>query len=359
MELESIASTNIEMDMDDKESDEAKRIISIDRVKDFISNSYKEIKEKFSVDEMLYSLMFSLLPSVWDISSDILLGLDLEQKQQVTNSAICFLLVTKPILTILYKQMWKHLSSSRPWLAAATIFILDMAICSMVGFFPGIFKYSAIIVSTCILGIKLVAVFVHLPTIKAVSRNLAEHESTYESSFQLFILLYIWLSTGHMYLFTIISSVLVISKDAAENYLIKGTENLLQNKKFLSRIWLLGKYLPLMFLTTIFRMGSHALFLFPPTLFSPFPMIPAYILLNPIYYTYQSFFLLVLKFSTYFYPDLRKMSSFDMFHALNSEIVTITVWPQVNVFAANQNLTFLTEKLTPSFIQFQLPIKYY
>ena len=88
MELESIASTNIEMDMDDKESDEAKRIISIDRVKDFISNSYKEIKEKFSVDEMLYSLMFSLLPSVWDISSDILLGLDLEQKHQVTNSAI-------------------------------------------------------------------------------------------------------------------------------------------------------------------------------------------------------------------------------------------------------------------------------
>ena len=39
MELESIESTNFDMGVDDKESDEAKRIISIDGVKDFISNS--------------------------------------------------------------------------------------------------------------------------------------------------------------------------------------------------------------------------------------------------------------------------------------------------------------------------------
>ena len=136
--------------------------------------------------------------------------------------------------------MWGHLSPSRPWLAAFIIFILYIAVCSLVVFYPGIFKYSAIIVSFCILGIKLVAVFVHLPAIKAVSRNLSEHESTYESSFQLFILLYIYLSTGHMYVLTIISSVLVISKDAAENYLISGPENLLQNKKVLSRILLVG-----------------------------------------------------------------------------------------------------------------------
>ena len=223
------------------------------------------------MDEMLYSLMFSFLPSVWDISSDFFLGLDLEEKQQGINSAICFLLVTNPLLIILYKYMWKTLSPLRPWLTAVTIFILDIAVCSMVVLYPGVFKYSAMIVSTCILSIKLAAVFVHIPSIKAASRNLAEHESTYESSFQLLILLYIWLSTGQMYLLTILSSVLVISKDAAENYLIKGTENMLQNKKVVSRILLVGKYLPLMFLTTIFRMGSHALFLFPRHSFSLSP----------------------------------------------------------------------------------------
>ena len=281
---------------------------------------------------MLYSLMFSLLPSIWDISSDIFLGLDLEQKHQVTNSAICFFLVTNPALTLLYKYVWKYLSPTRPWLAALTIFSLYIAACSILVFYPGVLKYSAIIVSTFILGIKLVAVFVHLPAVKDVSRNLSIHESTYESSFQLYILLYIFLSTGHMYVFTIISSVLVISKDAVENYLISGTENMLQKKNVLSRILLVGKYLPVMFLTTFFRMGSIALFLFPPTLFSPFPLLSAYLLLNPYFFIYQSIFLLILYFWKFSHADLRKMSSFDMFHALNSEMITITVWPQVCLF---------------------------
>ena len=301
--------------------------------KDFVSNSCRDVKDVFSMDEMVYSLMFSLLPSVWDISSDILLGLDLEQKQQSINSAICFLLVTLPVLIILYKHMWKTFSPSRPWLTAVTIFILLIAVFPMVFLFPGVFKYSAMIVSACILSIKMVAVFVHLPAVKAVSRSLTEHESTYESSLQLFILLYIWLSTGQMYLLTIISSVLVISKDAAENYLTSEPENMLQSKKVLSRILLVGKYLPLMFLTTIFRMGSLALFLFPPTLtlFFPFPIISGLFLMDPYYYIYVSVFLLVLHLWKYFNPDLRKMSSFEMYHVLNRELVTITVWPQVPV----------------------------
>ena len=66
--------------------------------KDFVSNSFTNVKDVFSMDEMVYSFMFSLVPSVWDISSDILLGLDLEQKQQSINSAICFSACYKPSL---------------------------------------------------------------------------------------------------------------------------------------------------------------------------------------------------------------------------------------------------------------------
>ena len=86
---------------------------------------------------------------------------------------------------------------------------------------------------------KTVAVFLHSPRMKSLSRNMSEHEAFFESALQLTLLLTIWLSGGRVNKSTIFSSVLVIGKVGAENFLndgeqLKGKiiwENLISEKK--------------------------------------------------------------------------------------------------------------------------------
>ena len=172
--------------------------------------------------------------------------------------------------------------------------------------------------------------FVHTQSVKSLSSIMAEHESTYESALQLFLLFHLWLSTGTLYVKTILGSVLVIAKVATENYLINGQENMLDGKRIWSRILIVVKYIPLMSITTFFRIGSIVLFCFPPSLVLPLKPFPCLLLLNLYVFFYQIFFFFILSLVKLFSSNLRKLSCFELFHAVNGELVTITVWPQVN-----------------------------
>ena len=99
--------------------------------------------------------------------------------------------------------------------------------------------------------------FIHSPRMKSLSRNMSESEAFFESALQLTLLLNIWLSGGKVNKSTILSSVLLIGKVGAENLLNDGEQ--LKGKNFWEKLFLVLKFIPVMALTAIFRLGSGAL----------------------------------------------------------------------------------------------------
>jgi hypothetical protein len=295
----------------------------MNKVKTFMCNHFKQAKHSFNLDESAYSLIFGLAPSAWDIVTDIKLGFDLERNGNVQESGLCFLIISNPGIIILWDTVWRHIAPKRPGLV---ITLVVNCIFLLVIFLPCIFKYSAVIVSIFILIVKTIAVFVHTSEMKKFSQKLSEHECTYESSFQILILLHIWLSTGKLYFFTLVSSVLNIGKVAAESYLIKGRQNKLKNKPIFEKILLVVKYIPVMSITAIFRLGCLMLFLFPPSLFFPVSLIPSFIILDLFYllpYLLLSF--LILNLLKLWCSSISRLSGFEMFQALSGELITITI----------------------------------
>ena len=104
---------------------------------------------------------------------------------------------------------------------------------------PLAFRYPAVFITISIVSTKTAAVFIHSPRMKSISKNMSESEAFFESALQLTLLLHIWLSGGKVNKSTILSSVLVIGKVGAENFLndgeqLKGKiiwENLISEKK--------------------------------------------------------------------------------------------------------------------------------
>ena len=77
---------------------------------------------------------------------------------------------------------------------------------------------------------------------KKFSLKTSTAECKHESSVQLLLLLHIWLGGGELYLGAIVSSTLVIGKVGAENILVKGEVNKLEEKSFLERVLLIVQY---------------------------------------------------------------------------------------------------------------------
>ena len=121
---------------------------------------------------------------------------------------------------------------------------------------PLLFQYPATILGCSVVGVKVLAVFVHTPEMKAFSTRVSSFEYSTESSLQLLLLLHLWLSGGPLYLSTILSSLLVIGKCSAEEYLMGNPENLLKDKSAMEKLWLTLKYIPLFSLTAFFRVGA-------------------------------------------------------------------------------------------------------
>ena len=123
---------------------------------------------------------------------------------------------------------------------------------------PLAFRYPAVFTTISIVFTKTVAVFIHSPRMKSLSRNMSESEAFFESALhQLTLLLNIWLSGGKVNKSTIFSSVLMIGKVGAENLLNDGEQ--LKGKNFWERLLLILKFIPVIALTAIFRLGSGAL----------------------------------------------------------------------------------------------------
>ena len=82
------------------------------------------------------------------------------------------------------------------------------------------------------------------------------YEGIYESSLQLFLILYVWLAGLEglkLDVSAMCSSLFMIGKSGGQNFLTFGLENKMADKNTFAKMKLIGKLMPVFLLTSIFR----------------------------------------------------------------------------------------------------------
>ena len=234
----------------------------------WIKTWLKETKECFNWSDFFFALIFGLAPTAWDMYTDLELACYLLESENVHASGLCYVFICLPGINLVKEQVGEAASKLQSrvgvllsGLIMGLYFVMGATIMVGLGvllwYWPLAFHCPAVIITISIVATKTVAVFLHSPRIKSLSRKMSESEAFFESALQLTLLLHIWLSGGKVAKSMIFSSVLVIGKVGAENFLNDGEQ--LKGKNFWERLLLIGKFIPVMALTAIFRLGSGAL----------------------------------------------------------------------------------------------------
>ena len=229
----------------------------------------KEFKEYFNWSDFFFGLIFGLAPTAWDMYTDLELGSHLLESENEHAAGLCYVFICLPGINLVKEQVGEAVMTLQRrsgillagiimaiYFALGTALIVGLGI--GISLRPLVFFYPAVLVTTTIVLAKTVAVVLHTPRMKRISMKMSECECFFESSLQLTLLTHIWLSGGKVYKTTIFSSMLVIGKVGAEN-LLNSDGDQLKDKSFWERVALLGKFIPVMALTAVFRLGSGAL----------------------------------------------------------------------------------------------------
>ena len=216
-------------------------------------------KESFNWSDFFYMLVLGLLPTAWDVHTDMWMGEEFTRKGDLFLAGTCYFFVNLPMIALM-RDILERCFSKQGWLVTLAWWISVCGVCTLLFFSPLFFKYSAVFYSICLLSVKVAAVFLHTPAVKSLSMSLSEAECQFESSMQLLFIINVWCRGGDLYLSTIVSSVILIGKVKSENFLVNGPAgNLLAGQTCLAKLSLVGRYMPVMCLTAIFRVGAGAL----------------------------------------------------------------------------------------------------
>ena len=198
--------------------------------------------------------------------------------------------------------------------------------------YPLAFKNLAQLIGFFVVSTKVLAVLVHTPEVKKVSMQVSFFETSMESSGQLCLLLNVWMQGGPLYISPILSSILVIGKTNAENYLSDSPENRLKGKSFLEKLKLVLCHLPLFCSTIFFRVGSG-----PIKVINHFAgVLSSYrmsyiIYLNAIHFWVTSPILIcILRFFLKFvFPQLKDMSTVGLWQVVIGELTCPVPYPSL------------------------------
>ena len=129
-----------------------------------------------------------------------------------------------------------------------------------------------------------------------------------------------------MHMTTMISSVVVIGKVSAENYLTANPRNLLARASFWQRVMLTLRFMPVFALTAFFRCGAYVVSVLNYSNFTPFspPFITFLIYCyNMVYYIWSMLMAYILKWVI---KDLQQLTAMELTYSLVGETSTITIW---------------------------------
>ena len=294
------------------------------------SSLLKSWQEAFTWDDFLYSLFVGFLPTAWDVLSDILIASQLKDQVDKETAGLSYLFVCAPGITLLFdlfsRNFTKNCSNAVVMLVYYIMFICFTAILILCFLYdPLLLKYPSIVLGVGVIGVKGICVFVHTPELKEFSTKVSVLEYSWESSFQLLLLLYTWINGGPLFISAILSSLLIIGKTSTEYYLISEPENLLAEKSFLEKLQLIIKHLPLFSLTAFFRLGSSVIKHSSPHPV-PIPVVFFFICVFVMCFVYFVLYSLVFVVLKLFFPILRELSLPEVSQFIISEFTTITPW---------------------------------
>ena len=98
---------------------------------------------------------------------------------------------------------------------------------------------------------------VHSKEVKRLTVKASSYEGSYESSLQLSLVIYIWFGGAELNKFSAATSLIMISKAGAENFLTFGKKYMLKDKSFFLKLFLLAKYLPVVGTLAVCFAWSH------------------------------------------------------------------------------------------------------
>ena len=196
---------------------------------------------------------------------------------------------------------------------------------------PTIVFFVALIASGCFQLVNFMDIIFHGPYMKKVSSIMTDYEGRFESAPQLFIQLVLLFSGPEFVETTIVdiygmfTSLIMLSKDLAENILRNCKRNPLSNMSFLRKISAMMKIVPVIILTVIFRLGTISLVILRIFVFDQF------------------FFLIPLQLCIVFPPALtlislrsssstiRKLSVFECVVGIMGEMSSFTIWGKLKL----------------------------
>ena len=162
------------------------------------------------------------------------------------------------------QNVWENLGESLK-LKIAVLFvyitvigIVLVALFLAILYQPSILFYPAVCVAVCLLGLKLVAVVIHKPTLKKLSAMASSSEGNFEACYQLLLIALTWLAGGGCHLLPMTTSLVVIGKIRAERHLHSHQPDF-KTQTFKDKAIAVSTHIPVFSLAAVFRLGSLAL----------------------------------------------------------------------------------------------------
>ena len=125
---------------------------------------------------------------------------------------------------------------------------------------------------------------------------------------------------------SMISSVVVIGKVSAENYLMANPKNLLAKASFWQRIMLTLRFMPVFALTAFFRCGAGIVNVLNYNNFTPFSPSFTIFLLYCYILVYYFWFMLMGYMLKLVMWDMQQLTAVELSYSLVGECSTITMW---------------------------------
>ena len=262
-----------------------------------LNNFWAELrnaKKFFSFNDFTENLFFKAVLPLNDILSDFIVADNLYNTDhritivdQLMGAQFCAMLmyffIALPGFMALVYNMGLYLDK---FCFAELFYVVLVVIVGLVPvillFFgdPRVVFYMALAISCCFQLLNIMSVIFHGPYMKKLVGKIHYFEGKFESAPQLFLQLTL-LYAGEEFMevpaierfYGIVTSLLMLSKDFAENILINTKDIDFSKLSFGKRLFLFGKIMPPIILTVIFRLGALSIACHRLTSFQDFVLV--------------------------------------------------------------------------------------
>ena len=154
-------------------------------IRNVIQNMSNDCRSSFKMDKFLYALIFGLLPTAWDVHTDISWGDRLWREGRVYAAALCWMFVCLTPGMAIQEYISKVTNSALAGLVAEAS--VGVSLLSLVMWYPSATYYPGVFTAIGLLIVKILAVFLHTPGMTKLSAKLTHYEWVGEACCQLLL----------------------------------------------------------------------------------------------------------------------------------------------------------------------------